>query len=480
MPDPAGEMDAWERHLSAPLDGRKVICGFEVLAGMTGTVAKLRRWGTQRPLLLADGVGTGPLPAAADAEVELLEPAPFDTLTEQVRARTRPRSRLTPQLVAAVDRYDPAREGVWWMGPVTPNAPLLGREVLGGRPASQATLEDKLLVDEMLDAISAPRTPAVTSSASYAALTAASDDVLRRSGGTEVVWAGDSRDGINGGGDYVRWIHRPDHARAAADFFATHCDRVRVSPFLDGVPCSIHGIVLPDGVVVLRPVELGCLRRPQDGRFAYAGMGTSWDPDPGDAEEMRALARALGGYLQHDHGYRGAFGVDGVLTCDGFRVTELNPRFSGGLSRLAGVAPAAQLELVHLNALIGREAGRSAREIEDLALDLLDAHRFVDVIGISATAAPDTTYLRVKAGSKRLEVVADGDDDGVASVQWGPSGNGVGSFVRLSVDSGVVRRGDRCAPYGVMLYEFADRTWGTGFGSVATAPAAQRIRRTGG
>ena len=167
---------------------------------------------------------------------------------------------------------------------------------------------------------------------------------------------------LNGGADYVRWIRTSDQAIAAAEFFAANCARVRVSPFLEGVPCSVHAIVLPDGVVVLMPMELISLRRPEDGRFVYAGMGTSWDPAPADAAEMRSLARALGRYLQRTYGYRGAFGVDGVLTADGFVATELNPRFSGGLTRFAAVAPDAQLELVQINALLGRDiADRPSR-----------------------------------------------------------------------------------------------------------------------
>ena len=158
-------LSAWERHLCAPVAGRKVICAFEVLAGLTRMVPRLRRWQAQRPLLLADGVGTGPVPSADEAEVELLTPAPFETLTEQVRARTSPQSRLTPALVAAVDRYDPDRSAVWWMSPVTPNADLIGRKVLGGRPPSQAALENKLLIDEMLAAVSTIRPASATCAA---------------------------------------------------------------------------------------------------------------------------------------------------------------------------------------------------------------------------------------------------------------------------------------------------------------------------
>ena len=53
-------------------------------------------------------------------------------------------------------------------------------------------------------------------------------------------------------------------------------NRVRVMPFLEGVPCSVHGIVLPDGTAALRPVELVTLRRGTD--LVYAGCATFWDP----------------------------------------------------------------------------------------------------------------------------------------------------------------------------------------------------------
>ena len=70
------------------------------------------------------------------------------------------------------------------------------------------------------------------------------------------MWSGDARDGFNGGGNFVRWV-RDDRDRAAATaFFRPRCDRVRVMPFLEGVPCSIHGFVLPDGTAALRPVEI--------------------------------------------------------------------------------------------------------------------------------------------------------------------------------------------------------------------------------
>jgi hypothetical protein len=41
-------------------------------------------------------------------------------------------------------------------------------------------------------------------------------------------------------------------ARALA-FFVTRCDRVRVMPFLDGVPCSIHGLACRTAQRAFRP-----------------------------------------------------------------------------------------------------------------------------------------------------------------------------------------------------------------------------------
>nr|MBA2774472.1 ATP-grasp domain-containing protein [Nocardioidaceae bacterium] len=262
------------------------------------------------------------------------------------------------------------------------------------------------------------------------------------------------------------------------------CRRVRVSAFLEGVPCSIHGLCLPDGVVVLRPVELATLRDLDRGRFVYAGMGTTWDPAPADAEQMRGLARALGEHLTRRHGYRGGFGIDGVMTADGFLVTEINPRFSGGLTRLARVAPAAHLELVQVNALLGRDVGRSAAGIEERAQAMLDDNRFIDAAGLSGRRLlDDHVEIAVTAGDARLEA-ADLSDPDVAgtdpadlgadvlsvigAVAAGPSP--LGSFVRLTVNDDVLRVGDRVAPYSALLLDFADRTWGTGFGRVLMAP----------
>jgi hypothetical protein len=465
VPEVEPDLSAWERHLCAPVTGRKVISAFEVLAGMTRLAVNFQRWGAQRPLLIGDGVGTGPLPLETDADIIVVELPPVDSLTEQVRGRMNTQGRLTPAIADAVARYDPEGDAVWWLAPVPPNTPLLDRPVLGGRPPHQIALEDKLIVDELLDAVGADRSPAVIAPARHDALVAASRELIDHSGADEVVWAGDARDGINGGADYVRWIRTPEHAAEAAAFFGDHCDQVRISPFLEGVPCSIHGLVLPDGVVVLRPVELATLRQPAAGRFFYGGMGTTWEPASQHTSAMRQLARTLGAHLARAHDYRGAFGIDGVLTEQGFRVTEFNPRFSGGLSRLANSAPGAHLELVQVNALIGRDVGRPAAEIEAVALAELAAQPFIDVLGLSKhVRANETVQVRVAASDEGAVVVADDADSAMGSLSCGPSA--MGAFVRFTLDAGAARPGQRAATLATHLLALSDQLWQTDFGEL--------------
>src|SRR3954470_15091380 len=173
MGSASSRLDDWERHLSAPFRGRKVVCAFEVLAAMTGSVAKLQRWDAQRPLLIADGVGTGPLPLPSEAESVVQELPPRQTLTDRVRARMSP-SWVGDAARTAVEQYDPAGEAVWWVSPPALNDPLLGRAVLGGRPRGQAALEDKLAVDDILAAVGAVRAPSTAAPARL-------DDLLQAS-----------------------------------------------------------------------------------------------------------------------------------------------------------------------------------------------------------------------------------------------------------------------------------------------------------
>ena len=111
-----------------------------------------------------------------------------------------------------------------------------------------------MLADQIWAAADVPCAPHLIVPVDEEALAAATD---RMAGPLGAVWSGDARDGFNGGAT-TRWVLDEDDRTAAYAFPAPRCDRVRVMPFLDGVPCSIHGFVLPDGTAALRRSRSRC------------------------------------------------------------------------------------------------------------------------------------------------------------------------------------------------------------------------------
>ncbi len=376
--------------LGAVWAGRPVIVGPVVLAGFAKVVEWFHDLGCP-VLVVATSRGVGPLPPEGSYDVVWLDQPATASLTEEVRLHDRMVHRAQDDLRAAVDAFDPGRRGLWYTTPfVTADEPVDGRPVTGGRPASFLALEDKLVADAVWDASGVERAPyRIVDLADDVALDAATAELGSELG---AVWSGDARDGFNGGGNFVRWV-RDDRDRAvAAAFFRPRCDRVRVLPFLDGVPCSIHGFVLPDATAALRPVEIVTLRDPATRTMTYSGLGTTWDPPPADREAMRAAARRVGAHLQRDHGYRGAFGIDGVLTADGFRPTELNTRMSAGATVVSEV-DRRFFTFLQAALVAGVDTGLTAADVEAL-VPAMDAARVGKVLAFREGAAqpPEESY----------------------------------------------------------------------------------------
>jgi hypothetical protein len=450
------------RRLGDHWAGRPVVVGPGVLAGYTRPIEWFQELGCP-VLAVATSRGVGPLPAEGSYDVLWLEPPPTISLTDELRLHDRLVHHLPAELCAAVDAFDPKRRGVWYTGPfVTTDRPVDGRPVTGGRPASFLALEDKMVADAIWDAAGVPRAPyRVVDLADDAALTTATAELGSELG---AVWAGDARDGFNGGGNYVRWVRDGRDRLAASAFFRLHCDRVRVMPFLEGVPCSIHGFVLPDGTAALRPVEIVTLRDPRARRLTYAGVGSTWDPPAADREAMRDVARRVGARLQRDHGYRGAFGIDGVLTAEGFRPSELNTRMSAGAATLSEVdrrfftfLQAALLEAV--------ETGLTAADVEGL-VPAMDSARVGTVVAFAEGGAiepPGESYPLSWDG--RSFARSDQDTGNQFSVGATPSG----LFARVEPCAAVVP-GRRLAPVNAALLALLDASYGTSFGPMQPAP----------
>ena len=458
--------DVVAARLGVPFAGRPVILGPGVLAGFTRPVRWLGALGCP-VLVLATARGAGPVPEPQEYALTRIALPATASITDEFRLLDRMVRELPPLAVADIEAFDPERQGVWWAGPfITSDEPILGRPVLGGRPRAFLDLEDKLLAEEIWVAAGVPAAPHRVVPVEAAALAAASDELATDLG---VVWSGDSRDGFNGGGNYVRWVLDDDDRTSARGFFLPRCDRVRVMPFLEGVPCSIHGFVLPDGTAVLRPVEIATLRNVEERRLVYGGLSSWWDPAPTDREEMRDVARRVGEQLRSAYSYRGAFGVDGVLTADGFRPTELNTRMPAGLN-VAGGAALRVLSLLQVNLLAGLDPRLTVADVESL-LPLIDEHREgrplavergrtvgqADDFPVTVTLAADGTGGRIE----RAETVT--GDRLVLSDTPG------GFFAQLDPCTAMVP-GARLAPINVALMAFLDREYDAGFGPLTAAP----------
>lgn len=458
--DPVARAETTAR-LSRMWAGHPVILGPGVLAQWAKEVPRFRALGCP-VLVVSTARGAGSVPTPEECVVVEVAPPPTTMVTEELRTYDRLARNLPGHAVAAIDAFDPERRGVWVTPPfVTTDEPIQGRPVTGGRPAAYLALEDKMLADAIWDAAGVPRAP-------YRLVEVGDDPGLAQataelSSPLGAVWVGDARDGFNGGGNFVRWVRDgPDALRATA-FFKPRCDRVRVMPFLDGVPCSIHGIVLPDATAALRPVEIATLRNPADRTFVYGGLGTTWDPPAADREEMRAAARRVGAHLQETYGYRGAFGIDGVLTADGFRPTELNTRMSAGATTVAEI-DRPFFATLQAALVAGEDTGISAAQIEELVA-LMDEHRTGKVVAVAegVRVSHEDTYPVAWEGDRFSRASA--ETGNVLHVGQTPTG----SFATVD-PCAALTDGERVARVTAGLLSFIDREYGSRFGDVAPAP----------
>ena len=449
------------------VEDRPVILAGGPLAGMAPRLNAVRILGARRPLCVAFGLGTGPLPSEEEAE-RFVVPQQEQPLLESIYEEMRLLADPVPDLRAALDAYDPQCQAVVLAGPFMTSADLAGRPVLDGRRPAWEALEDKTQSEALWDGAGIERAPSLVVPATESRLRTAARELDRGDG---TVWAGDAREGFNGGSEFVRHVVNSADESAAVDFFTAHCDRVRVMPFLDGIPTSIHGLVFPDGVAVFRPVEMVILRRPSDGPsgFVVGGLSTWWDPPPADREEMRASARRIGHYLRGTVDYRGGFSLDGILTRDGFRPTEVNPRFSSGLVTLVRSLPDLPLIAIQCALVSGADPGVTADELEGLVVSAADKRRYGAAATLTTAVHPrETDARRVVLEGQRYRVARDGEPDH-GTLSLGPSA--VGGLVRLDPDPAQLRPGTSLAPYAVAAFALADEIWGTAIGPALPAPS---------
>lgn len=450
----------WDAALTPHVAGRRVILAGGPVAQWTDSVRDHRRLGASAVFVLGTGsVGTGPLPEQDECETHVVDLPDAPTLIERIRLSLAVLADPPPEVTARLDVFDPDGTALV-VGDFLNTAPALGsRRFFAYRRPEWVALEDKVTVDALWERAGVAHAPSVVVTADIVSVSAAAAEL----GGT-VVLAGDAREGWHGGASLVRWADDASRLERAVESLAPHCDHVRVMPYLEGIPCSIHGIVLPDGVCALRPVEMVVSRKP-DGTFFYAGCATFFDPPSWVREEMRAAARRVGEHLRGEVDFRGAFTVDGVATVDGFLPTELNPRCGAGLMQIARAAEVPMSMLLDL-VVAGAALPWSVAEVEAVVLAAADATRrggtWSGVHGVEREAGEWQLSLREGTWHE-----ASSDEPVDVVVTAGPAHGG--TFVRAVFEADRTPVGPPVATRAAAVWAWADELLGLGIGPLQPA-----------
>lgn len=362
-------LKALRAHLRTAYGNQRWVVAMDVVQPATRLGRELLNLGATDVLAVAGSIGTGPYDASVPHRVLDVR---GDTMMGGIRACETAMQHLPTSVVARIDAMDPERSAAVIRPPFSSGSLVAGRRCWGGRPARWRALEDKTVIDALWDACGVPRAPFRVVSNDPNELEQAHAQ-LNRGHGT--VWAADNRDGWHGGASGLRWVRSTHDANQAIEWMGSHAHRVRMMPFLEGIPCSIHGIVFDEYVVALRPCEMVVFRQSGSMKFQYARAATFWDPPSADRAEMRSMVKKVGAHIRKTVGYRGVFTIDGILSEDGFRPTELNPRFGAAIGVVSGAVQDLDLYLLHLAIVERRDLDWQPRQLERVLLDIADRHR---------------------------------------------------------------------------------------------------------
>ena len=460
----AAGMGADAAHYRSELEriiaGRPWIAATDILVGAVAHANALLSLGAGSVLAVGGTRGTGDIDVPY--ETIALGVRGHTDMMEGIRAGEAALEALPRGVQARVDAFDPEREARVVRTLFSADRPVGGRPAWGARPDRWAALEDKMRVDALWDAAGVRR-----AESAIVAVADAPAAHARLDAGQGTVWVADNRTGWHGGAHYLRWVRNAAAMPEATRALGAVADRVRVMPFLEGIPCSIHGAVFPGGATLaFRPCELMVLRRPDSGELAYAAASTYWLPRESDAEAMRDVARRVGAFLRDAHGYRGTFTVDGVMTREGFRPTELNPRYGAALGQLAAGEPELPLYFLHLALTAGEDLDYRPAELERLVV-------------AASLRQPAGRAHRIVPGplpAREGGLVFDGaaprfaaqDEEPAMTVRVGPSASG--SIVMLHSRPGALPLGPPLAPRIAAAFAFLDREWSLGVGRLEAAP----------
>ena len=448
---------------------RKFMHVGEVDVGLLHEVEQMRVLGASEPFLLAGNRGTSDQSIDDNLRLYLLNLTGND-MVDSARNFADTATNLPVEIQTAIDEWDPDQEARYVFAAQLIEISEIGnRQKYGRRKSTWLLLENKTTIDELWDQIGIARAPSKVVELTDKALKSYASELDQGDG---TVWVPDNQTSVHGGSVSLRWVHTGENPDAVIRELKQAASKVRIMPFLEGVPMSIHGIVFPSGVVVLRPVELAVLRQRKRHGFLWGGCMTGYDPSSEDRAYMRDVARRTGEYLSAEIGYRGPFSIDGILTSDGFRPNELNPRLSGGFApQLRGLADLPFAPLCW--AVMENESlDYRAEELEEAIVSMADKIRGGRGMVITPFRIEQQRKIELVREGEAFVMSGEGQQADVV-LDVGPSPSGGIIFMRPSAETEL--KGFRLAPELVRALCFCDQHLGTDFGELE---AAKEVRDT--
>jgi hypothetical protein len=447
-------LDALDRHIRSIVSGRRWIVTADAAAATAHMVSRMKALDVDDVVVVSAAVGIGDPP---DCDVIWTEPGGGTSLMDGIRAFERAVRDPTAELMAEIDRYDPDRAAWIVAGPFDTGTVLLDRRLYGARREAWAGLEDKLAILDVWEAAGIPVAPSRVVPVDAAAVAAEALD-----SGDGTVWAADNSRGWHGGAEGTRWVAPSTDAVAAATAWARDLSRrVRIMPFLEGVPCSIHAFVTDSGTARFRPIELLTFRTSSHD-FVYGGLASTWEPPDALRREMRDVAGAVAAVIRERVGYLGAFSVDGVATIDGFRPTEVNPRLSAGLGIQATVVDRLDLGWI-TRCVIEGDVAVDHEWLERIVLRTAETRRSGRLtLALSVPTEPREVRIDFRDG----EAVVDDPGSATLAVRPGPAG----PVLFMTFHEDALPAHERLAPYAIATAELASRLWNLEIGELTVAP----------
>jgi len=440
---------------------RKCIVAMGPIGSASALVKLLRDLGSEPPLVLTDGP-SHISPDATELNCHSIVVEPSGDSLSSLRQYAMGLQSPPPEVLRIIEDYDCDKTALVFVTNLIDIEAVAGRPRYDARKQEWIDLENKTVIDSFWDSTHIERAPSTVISPEISITRKIARDLDQ---GLGTAWAGDNRGGNHFGACLFRWVRTEDQLREACEFFRRHCDFVRIMPFLEGLPCSIHGMVFQNELAIFRPVEIIVLRLANCPKLSYAGTATFWDPSPFDRRTMRNVARSVGNKLREVLGYRGFFNVDGIMTSGGFIPTELNTRMTGGATLLGASLPDLPLTLVDAAVRRGEAFDFRPSVLERLVLNAADVRRRG-----GATYQCEVTFSNFRT----LPIADDGERchptenrEASAWLSVGPSGKG--GFLGFHPINDRIPIGLPFTPLVVRAFAAADKIFGTRIGRLEAA-----------